>query len=332
MISVIMPVYNSEKYLSETIQSICNQSYTDWELVIVDDGSEDNSISIIEEYAKKEIRIKLYRNESGEHGPGPARNIGLDNASGEFIYFIDSDDWIDKTLLEACIDRMRETNADIVQVGVEYETENGNSSVEYWNGKGLLTRNDIINNALHFFDESGNQLWRQFFKCETVKGIRFENIINGEDLSYVADTVAVAKKIAFIPKALYHYRYVEGSTSHRWNKDTVMCRETIWKHQKKCLESFGEAIDKSLYSDMAYDNYLWAIHQLSSKLCPLSYRDKKTELIKLREKMSFDEYRFTYPSERQHGIQRIKYFLIKHHLEAILLLFGPIFLKIARRE
>lgn len=333
MISVIMPVYNSEKYLSETIQSICNQSYTDWELVIVDDGSEDNSVSIIEEYAKKDSRIRLYRNESGEHGPGSARNIGLDNATGEFIYFVDADDWIDKSLLQCAINRMLETNADIVQVGVVYEQNDVNNSKQYcWKGKEILTKSEMKNEFLNLKNEDLFSLWLQFFRRETVKEIRFENIINGEDLSYVVDALAVAEKIAFIPKGLYHYRYVEGSISRRWNTDTVVCRETIWKHQKNYFDSFGVAIDKSAYSDIAYDNYLWAIYQLSSQSCPLSYRDKVRELFRLKEKMGFDEYRDTYPLALQHGIQRVKYILVKYHLEAILLLFGPIFLKIVRRE
>lgn len=333
MISVIMPVYNSERYLSETIESICNQSFTDWELVIVDDGSKDNSVQIIEAYAEKDRRIKLYKNESVEHGPGSARNIGLDNAKGEFIYFIDADDWIDKSLLQCAVDRMQETNADIVQFGAVYEHNDSNESQRYcWKGKELLTKSEIKNEFLNLRNENLFSLWLQFFRKEAVKEIRFENIITGEDISFVVDAFAVAEKIAFIPNILYHYRYVKGSTSHRWNEDTIMCRETIWRHQKNCLDSFGEAIDKSVYSDMAYDNYLWAIYQLSSMLCPLSYREKKSELIKLKEKMCFDEYRCTYPSKLQHGIQKLKYLFIKYRLEEILLLIGPVFLKIVRRE
>lgn len=331
-VSVIVPVYNAEKYLREAIESVLNQTYTDFELLLINDRSTDKSREICEEYSKKDERIILLENDTENHGPGPTRNIGLDNATGDFIYFMDADDWIDKSLLEICIDRMRETNADIVQVGVEYEQEDGNSSFEYWNGKDLLTRNDILDNALHFFKESGNQLWRQFFKCETVKGIRFENIVNGEDVCYVTDALANTQIIAYIPKALYYYRYVAGSTSRRWNAETVKCRETIWEHQKKLLDSFGEDVDKSSYAEVAYDNYIWAIYQLSSSLCPLSYKEKKQQLSMLRDKTEFDKYRKYCQLKQQCGINKVKYIFVKLRLENILLLFGSLFLRIVRGE
>ena len=99
LVSIIMPVYNCEKYLKESIESVISQTYKNWELLIVDDGSRDNSISIIEAYVKKDSRIRLYKNESEEHGPGVARNCGIELISGKYTYFIDSDDWIEKDLL-----------------------------------------------------------------------------------------------------------------------------------------------------------------------------------------------------------------------------------------
>lgn len=329
MISVIMPVYNSEKYLSDAIESILNQSYTDWELLMVDDGSDDNSVKIIEAYSEKDSRIKLFRNKSAEHGPGPARNIGLDNARGEFLYFIDADDWVDKSLLQSAIDRMQETDADIVQFGVAYEEDD---KLYFWQGKELLTKGELKNEIINLQNGCLFSLWIQFFRREAVEGIRFENIFNGEDLSYTLDALAVAEKIAFIPDVLYHYRYVENSTSRHWNKDTIMCRETIWRHQKNCLDSLGGNNNEFIYTSIAYNNYLWSIEQLCSKTCPLSYRDKKRELFRLAEKMKFDEYRWQYPLELQHGIQKVKYFLVKSRLEAVLLLFAPVFLKIVRRK
>ena len=331
-VSVIVPVYNAEKYLSEAIESVLNQTYTDFELLLINDKSTDKSKEICEEYVQKDRRIILLENNTENHGPGPTRNIGLDNATGEFIYFMDADDWIDKSLLETCIDRMRETNADIVQVGVEYEQEDGNSSFEYWNGKDLLTRNDILDNALHFFNESGIQLWRQFFKCETVKGIRFENIKNGEDICYIMDAFCNTEIRAYIPKALYHYRYINGSTCHSWVEDTINYMYIQWKHQKNFLESFNGQIDKVAYSVVLYGNYMWAIYQLSSSFCPLSLMDKKRQLSKLAKKLDFNKYRRLYPLKLQHGIYKIYCVLIKCHLEWIILMFRAVLLKILKGE
>lgn len=332
-VSVIMPVYNAERYLSEAIESVLNQAYTDFELLLINDRSADNSKEICKEYSKKDRRIVLLENNSESHGPGPTRNMGLDYATGEYIYFMDADDWADEELLQCAVNRMQETNADIVQFGVIYERYDQNSSEQYfWSGKDLLTKDEIKRDFFYYWKENRNSLWMHLFRRETVKTIRFENIIIGEDISYIMDALCNAEKIAYIAKALYHYRYVEGSTSHRWIKNTIECREIIWNHQLNFLKSFQEDMDKLAFAEVAYDNYIWAIYQLSSNLCTLSYGEKKRELIKMEKKMDFDEYREIYPLELQHGIEKMKYALVKYRLERILLLVGPIFLRIVRGE
>ena len=99
-VAIIIPVYNAEKYLREAIESVLNQTYTDFELLLINDRSTDNSREICQEYTQKDNRIILFENNTENHGPGPTRNIGLDNATGEFIYFMDADDWIDNNLLK----------------------------------------------------------------------------------------------------------------------------------------------------------------------------------------------------------------------------------------
>lgn len=332
-VSIIMPVYNAEKYLHKAIESILNQTYKDFELILINDSSTDHSKEICRGYIRNNDKIVLLENNSESHGPGPTRNIGLDYATGEYIYFMDADDWIDKNLLQYAVNRMRETNADIVQFGVTYEGNNGNNFEQYyWTGKGLLTKDEIKKDFWDFWRKNRNSLWLYLFQRKIVEEIRFENIVSGEDISYVMDALSNANKIAYIGKTLYHYRHVEGSTSHRWNKNTIEDRGIIWNHQKNFLESFQGNIDEFAYVELAYDNYIWAIYQLSSNLCALSYENKKRELSKLKEKLKFDEYRDAYSLGLQHGIQKIKYALVKYRLEKILLLCGPIFLKIVRGE
>ena len=332
-VSVIIPVYNAEKYLSEAIESILNQTYTDFELLLIDDMSTDNSKRICGEYREKDNRILLLENNSESHGPGPTRNIGLDHASGEYIYFMDADDWADKSLLQCAIHRMRETNADIVQFGVIYERSDGKNPEQYfWRGKDLLTKEEIKKDFSTYWKENRNSLWMYLFRREKVKSIRFENIIIGEDISYIMDALCNAEKIAYIAKALYHYRYVEGSTSHRWIKNTIECREVIWNHQIKFVKSFQGDCDEMAYAEVAYDNYIWAIYQLSSNLCPLSYRDKKKELLNFRDTINFTKYRSIYPLSLQHGLMKIKYMFVKFRLEGMLLLLAPFFLRVVRGE
>lgn len=333
LVSIIVPVYNAEKYLGEAIESVLNQTYTNFELLLINDRSTDNSREICRKYAQKDNRIVLLENNTENHGPGPTRNIGLDNATGEFIYFMDADDWIDKTLLETCIDRMKETNADMVQFGVVFESGGGKEKMVYCNtGKELYTREEIENDFLNFWNKNRTSLWLQFFKREVVELIRFENIINSEDFSYVIDVLYNAKIIAYIQKPLYHYRHVDGSTSHSWVDTTIECQKTLWNHKIKYLESFKSKIDILAYAAVAYDSYIWAIYQLSSNLCPLSYKEKKQQLSRLNDKMEFDKYRKHCPLKQQNGISKIKYILVKYRLENLLLLFGPLFLRIVRGE
>lgn len=332
-VSIIMPIYNAEKYLCEAIESVLKQTYTDFELFLINDMSTDNSKQICIEYAKRDRRIVLLENNSETHGPGPTRNIGLDYATGEYIYFMDADDWIDDRLLQCAVHRMQETEADIVGFGIVYEVHDGQNTSKYcWSGKRILLKDEIKRDFSYFWKASSFSLWIYLFRRETVKSIKFENMISGEDISYVLDAFCNAEKIAYISKVLYHYRYVEGSTSRRWNKETIEQRAVIWEHQKQFLKSIGIYLDNSAYSEVAYDNYIWAIYQLSSNLCTLSYKDKKKELFRLEEKMEFNQYRDIYPLELQHGIQWIKYALVKYHLEKVLLFFGPVFLKIVRGE
>ena len=332
-VSVIVPVYNAEKYLKEAIESVLNQTYTDFELLLINDRSTDKSKEICEEYSQKDTRIVLLENNTENHGPGPTRNIGLDNATGEFIYFMDSDDWIEENLLETCIDRMRETNADIVQFGVEYVWNNGNNSqqdCQYDND--LITRDEIKDNFLDFWNNTKIMLWLQFFKIKTVEGIRFENIMNGEDVCYIMDAFCNTDKIAYIPKVLYHYRNMSGSTCHRWVEDTIRYLDIQWKHQMKYLQSFDGRIDKMVYSVILYGNYMWEIYQLTSDFCPLSYNEKRERLLILREVINFDEYRGIYPLKLQHGLMKIKYALVKYHLEDVVLFLRPLFLKLLKGE
>ncbi|MGE9965393.1 glycosyltransferase family 2 protein [Fusicatenibacter saccharivorans] len=332
-VSIIMPVYNAEKYLREAIESVLKQTYLEFELLLINDRSTDNSKEICQEYSKKDSRIVFLENDSAIHGPGPTRNIGLDYAMGEYIYFMDADDWIEDCLLKCAVSRMQETNADIVQFGVIYEYSDGNNPEQYfWGGKDLLTKDKIKKDFSAYWKENRNSLWMYLFRREKVKTIRFENIIIGEDISYIMDALSNADKIAYIKKALYHYRYVEGSTSHRWVENTIECREIIWNHQLNFLKSFQGDMDKLAYAEVAYDNYIWAIYQLSSNLCTLSYREKKRELLRIKEAMGFEQYRAIYPLKLQHGIQKVKYMLVKYNLERLLLLFGPIFLRIVRGE
>lgn len=128
-VSVIIPVYNAENYLANCLNSVINQSYKNIEIICVDDNSQDNSSNILAEYSLKDKRIKIIKNNNNS-GAAISRNTGLDNASGEYIYFIDADDYIDERYIECMVNKIEQKNCDIVFNLSIYSEANGNS-IEY---------------------------------------------------------------------------------------------------------------------------------------------------------------------------------------------------------
>ena len=126
------------------------------------------------------------------------------------------------------------------------------------------------------------------------------------------DVLCKVNSIAFIKKALYHYRCINGSTSHKWLDETIYCREQIWKHQFSYLDSYKGKLTEQAYSYVAYDNYIWAVYHLSLNVCPLSFQVKKKELRRLNEHMRFDRFRKTDTGFKYSGIEKIKYSLVRH--------------------
>lgn len=332
-VSIIMPVYNAERYLREAIESVLRQTYTNFELILINDRSSDNSGAICREYGEKDARIVLLENDTEMHGPGPTRNIGLEHAAGEYIYFMDADDWIEDRLLQCAVTRMQETNADIVQFGMTYERDDGNGATQYcWRGKSVLTKEEIKKDFFTYWNKKNHYLWLHLFRYDTVKNIRFENIINGEDASYVLDALSEAETISFITEALYHYRLVIGSTCHRWIPEIMDCLAVQWNHSKSFLDSFEEHLAPLAYAETAYFEYVWALYQLCLNHCTLTHKEKKRELEKFRDKIGFEAYRCIYPLKMQHGLMKLKYALVKYHLEWLILWLGPLFLRVVRGE
>lgn len=116
MISIVVPIYNAEMYLKDCLDSILAQTYTEYELILIDDGSKDNSVAICEEYQKRDSRIFIYSKENG--GPSAARNYGVSQSKGEYITFIDSDDIVDSRYLKVLVDLLEKTKCDISAVGL----------------------------------------------------------------------------------------------------------------------------------------------------------------------------------------------------------------------
>lgn len=206
-ISVIVPVYNAEKYLHKCIDSILAQTFTDFELLLINDGSKDNSGKICDEYGEKDKRIRVFHKENG--GVSSARNMGLDNAIGEWIYFIDADDSINESLFNILFSI--DPSADIVQFGYRKLAKNGTETFY------LPHQQKTFCNADHFITKSKFKqftLWIHFIKHSLIKqnGIIFsEDICYGEDIEFVVKCYLCAKKIITKFKIGYNYFVREDS-------------------------------------------------------------------------------------------------------------------------
>lgn len=212
LISVIMPVYGVEKYLENAINSVLNQSYKNFELILVDDKSPDKSPEICDEFALKDDRIRVIHKPVNE-GLGYARNTGLDAASGEYIYFFDSDDYIEPQLLETAIN-VFDNETEFVVFGINRVHENRDGSIkniEHLTPESLKSKNAqetadifVMLNQKKVFPFAWNKLYKRAFldKC----GTRFEKTKLIEDFLFNIELFSKATFIKTIPDNLYNYR------------------------------------------------------------------------------------------------------------------------------
>lgn len=333
-ISVIIPIHNAQQYLDQTIQSVQSQTYPHFELILIDDASTDQSKKICKKYAKDDHRILILENHTHIHGPGPARNIGLGQAIGDYVYFMDADDWIEPDLFEAVILKVQEHDPDILQFGFFNEREGQQEEyIPYLlNGKNLITKEDIKESFLEYWDKNRSSLWIHIYRRTLINETRFQPMMMGEDICFALHMLRKANKILYIPKAFYHYRVIHGSTSHQWLKDTVKYQVEIWKASKSFLDSFYPKFKQDIYAKVAYDRYIWTLYYLCMKNCPLTLKQKRKQLSFAREKMGLDQYRQSSCKNYYHGIDRIKYEMARHHFEGIILSVGALFLRIVRGE
>lgn len=201
-ISVIVPVYNAEKYLHRCIDSILAQTFSDFELLLIDDGSKDNSGRICDEYAAKDSRIRVFHKKNG--GVSSARNMGLDNAKGDWITFVDSDDWIETEFLNECL---QGNDVDYIIVSYAKHMTNDQRIEEYFEPYKTYTIDSCLfvdnNFKLMFFTP-----WAKFFKTSIIKKNKlcFEDGIHiSEDTLFVFQYLLYINSVSLSSKISYNW-------------------------------------------------------------------------------------------------------------------------------
>jgi glycosyltransferase involved in cell wall biosynthesis len=213
-ISVIVPIYRIENYLPKCIDSVLQQSFLDFELILVDDGSPDNCPKICDDYAKKDSRIKVIHKENG--GLLSARKAGLKNAQGKYISFVDGDDWVDKFYLDTLFKLAEANDSDLVITGHFREFDGKIETIKpktagIYNEKDLKA--SIIPNAIYNgkFCEHGisTYVWNKLFKRELLYPILLDvpnDIVMGEDAAITYSYLAISKSLVVSKIPLYYYR------------------------------------------------------------------------------------------------------------------------------
>ncbi len=260
-VSVIIPVYNVEKYLRQCLDSVARQTLTDIEVICVDDGSTDSSFDIISEYAEKDSRFIAIRQKNG--GAGAARNNGLDRARGKYLSFLDSDDFFDEKMLEEAYTCAEKYSADFVVFRSDQyhedtnEFKNVNWTLRYAEvppyqpfGRRAMTDN--------IFKVFVGWAWDKLYNREFVinNKLRFQEQRTSNDMLFVFSAVAIAKKIAYVEKdkILAHQR--------RNNKDSLSnTREKSWDCFYKALLALRERLDnEGIYKELEKDYINYALH------------------------------------------------------------------------
>lgn len=277
-VSIIVPVYQVEKYIRQCVDSILAQTFTDFELILVDDGSKDKSGQICDEYARMDARVKVIHKENG--GAADTRNRGMDQAVGNYVMFVDSDDYIAPTMLECLYRNMLNENADIATCNYLYFFENDRKKDFATNVKSeVLTGTEIF----YYRKNERNYgfwtvVWNKLMKRETVGKVRFRSGKYYEDEFWANEIYQMNIKIVTIPECLYYYRQHENSTM----------RQKKIARSLDIIEAFQERIyiylKEQKYSEQAYKVLVYSLEHLQESKSLITNEDERKKYVQAEKR------------------------------------------------
>ena len=283
-ISVIIPIYNCEKYIKECLSSLIKQTFKNFEIICINDGSNDDTLKILKKFEAKDERIIIFNQNNS--GPGIARNVGMKKSKGEYLMFLDSDDIFKKTMLEELYIKIKENDSDVVICNSQnFEKK------KWW--KKFYEKNYLINDNIikqktfssldiekDFFNLFIWWPWDKLFKRKYIEnlGIEYQNLKSSEDLFFVAASVIAAKKISYLDKILINHRIgIKNSVSNS--------RQKSWDNFYYALKELKRFIkEKGLYKRFKQDfiNYvasfsIWQLENINGISFELLYKKIKNE-------------------------------------------------------
>lgn len=292
LVSIILPIYNVEKHLDRCMESVLNQTYSNIEVLMIDDGSTDSCPEKCEDWAKKDYRIRVIHKENA--GLGEARNTGLENANGEFLFFIDSDDYVSEDLVESCLKIQKEQDSDIVLYGFSRVDKDGNvyksnvpqAEKKHYSGEAICE--EVLPALLASMGKTVSGLWMSAWCCmykkATINSIswRFvsERVIIAEDVYSLLQLYSAVKVVSILDKSMYFYCDNEASLTHVYRPDRIekinyFLRETLRKVEEY---RFGISIEKCVC--FLYSSFLIAAMKMIVTADEISHKEKRKMLVR----------------------------------------------------
>lgn len=273
-IAIIIPAYNIEKYVEQCLRSLINQTYKNIEIIVVNDGSTDGTLAILEKLAIEDKRIILINQEN--KGVSETRNIALNKVTADYVMFVDGDDWIDLETCEAVIEEIRKEKADIVSFGYVREYENASLKKSIFGVEKKIIKETEIKEKIYRrligpYEKDElihpeklfvlSPVWGKVYKSELLKDIKFKPLkdlgVSGEDTFFNLDIMPRVKKYVYIDKFFYHYRkFNENSITKQVNDNIIeQCKKTYYAFQeiikdRKLDETFKQALNNEFSLDL----------------------------------------------------------------------------------
>lgn len=313
MVSVIVPVYNVEAYIDKCLNSLCNQTFKDIEIIVVDDGSTDKSPEIIKKHADIDSRILYFRKDNG--GLSSARNFGINKAAGEYIGFVDSDDWVDKYFVEHLLSAMVEDSSDISICNISYINENGveNRNVPHINKHIVLDKDSAFKELLlgkQYRFHAVNKLYKRYlFFDPDIKypiGKMFEDVATTYKVFYKANCVSIINE-----KLYYYLQKRKGSIlSSAFNDKNF-----------ELLEAMEQVLNYTRENEIKCDNEMQCFYvnnviglmsQSHESYLTYSKMQRKQYLSRLLSQQREFDCIFTWMNNQLCIYEKCKFYMIKH--------------------
>lgn len=308
LISVIIPVYNAEKTLKKCIESIINQTYTDLEIILVDDGSADSSAAICEQYSSEYNTVRVIHIENG--GVANARNVGLDLASGKYVTFVDSDDTVEKDFLKVMHDTLCVSKSDmcVIYDFCDYENDKFSLCREVKDGVYYFDCKSAIKSILLFEYFTGHA-WGKLFKREIIGDLRLNSSIHFcEDTLFNISYILKCSQICFTPARLYNYNVNENSLSHGClNEKKLTAFDSLTEIKKILNAKFSNELNPYICYDI-----LLVITDMLANMLPYNTRNEKKIYFKRLKNFFVQNYSNRY----------LKFFNFKTRIKMRLLKFS----------